>query len=170
MGETVSYDRYPAWIVAVCVVFGLATYALGAYVLAGLGWFIAVAYLAYCLWVEGRVLRGSCVDCVYYGRVCAFGKGALCARLFKRGDPHAFAAREVDWTAVLPDLLVIVLPLVGGIVRLVRDFSWVVLGALLILLALATVGNGLVRGGLACRHCKQGEYGCPAAKLFGAGE
>jgi hypothetical protein len=31
---------------------------------------------------------------------------------------------------------------------------------------LTFIGNGLVRGSLACKYCKQREIGCPAEQLF----
>jgi hypothetical protein len=43
-------------------------------------------------------------------------------------------ARQSSSRDVLPDLLVVVLSIVGGIVLLVRDFSWARLGAMLVLL------------------------------------
>ena len=167
MSDKETYTRYPLSVVLLCNLVSLAIYGLGIYLLAGFGWLVALAYLLLVLWLELRLLRKACVDCAYYGQLCAFGKGALCARLFGRGDPARFVQRAASWRDVLPDLLVSILPLLGGLVRLVRDFSWVVLGVMLILLVLSTAGNGLVRGKLACKHCRQRELGCPAAALLG---
>jgi len=119
--------------------------------------------------MEIRVLKRSCVNCTYYGKVCGFGKGKLCSLLFKKGDPEKFAEATVSWTAVLPDFLVFIFPIIGGIVSLVRSFSWPVVVLLGVLILLASVGNGVIRGLFACRYCRQGAIGCPAAKLF-AGE
>ena len=167
MNDGEIYARYPLSVVLLCNLLSVAIYGLGLYLLAGFGWLVALAYLALIVWLELRLLRKACVDCAYYGQRCAFGKGALCARLYGRGDPARFAQREATWRDVLPDLLVTILPLLGGLVRLVRGFSWVVLGAMIILLALSTAGNGWVRGRLACKHCRQRELGCAAAALFG---
>ena len=68
---------------------------------------------------------------------------------------------------MLPDFLAFLVPLGVGIALLVRDFSWVVLGLVLLLGLVSSVGNGVVRGSFACRHCRQRAIGCPAARLFG---
>jgi len=132
----------------------------------GLSVWLAPAYLAYWLWMEIRVLTRSCINCAYYGHICAFGKGKLCSLLFAKGDSAKFAQRSVSWAAVLPDFLVFVFPVIGGIVLLVRDFSWPVLILTGALLVLSFVGNAVVRGSLACQYCRQRAIGCPATKLF----
>lgn len=170
MEEAKGYESYPAWIVVLSSSVGLAIYAIGAYVLAGFGAWLPILYLLYCLWMEVRVLRGSCVDCYYYGKVCGFGKGKLCSLLFEKGDPVRFAEAEVSWLDVLPDFMVSLFPLVGGIVLLVRGFSWLLAALLAVLVALAFGGSAVVRGSFACKHCKQREIGCPAQKLFGQGD
>jgi hypothetical protein len=62
--------------------------------------------------------------------------------------------------------MVSIFPAIGGIVLLVRDFSWLILLLLITLLALSSGGNAVIRGSFACRHCKQREIGCPAERLF----
>lgn len=86
--------------------------------------------------------------------------------LFKRGDTEGFSSRSVTWRELIPDILVSLIPLVAGIVFLVRDFAWPVLAAMVMLLFLATAGNGFVRSTLACRQCRQRELGCPAERFF----
>jgi hypothetical protein len=170
MSPLQTYERFPVWIVLLCNLVAWATYAIGAYVLASLWIWLAIPYLVYILWLELRLLRDACVDCVYYGKTCAFGKGQLSAAAFQRGDPQRFAAREISWSEVLPDLLVSILPLIGGIVFLVLGgWDWLIAGLLFLLIALASSGTGFVRGTLACRHCKQREIGCPANELFVGG-
>ena len=168
MEETQCYESFPAWIVVLCNLVGNSIYAVGAYILSRFGIWVSAAYLLYCLWMEIGVLRKSCVNCTYYGQVCAFGKGKLCSLLFKQGDPQAFASTEVSWYKLLPDLLVSIIPVVGGVVLLARQFSWLLLGALAILVVLSSVGNAFVRGSFACKYCRQREIGCPAANLFGS--
>jgi hypothetical protein len=168
--EPKTYDRYPAGIVILSAAVTLATYGLGAFGLGRLWPPLSVGYLAYCLWTEDRILRHSCANCYYYGDICAFGRGKLCIWLYQSGDPRQFAKREVSWRDVVPDVLVLALPLVGGIADLVLEFTWLTLGSLVLLLTLTFAGNGFVRGSLACAHCKQRELGCPAARLFGGKE
>ena len=164
--EHAPYDRYPVWIVIVSNALGLGIWAIGAGILSGFGILWSLLYLAYCVWIEFRVLRSSCVNCHYYGGVCAFGKGLLCALLFKKGDPGNFASHQISWKDLVPDFMVSLIPLAGGIVLLIRQFSWPLMFMLGLLLLLSSWGNAFVRGRLACSHCRQLEIGCPAAKLF----
>ncbi|MBU2602931.1 MAG: hypothetical protein KKA32_12330 [Actinobacteria bacterium] len=160
------FESYPVWIVLGSQAVSLATYGLGTLVLSGFGLAVALVYLGYCAFVEVSVLRGSCRHCYYYGKLCAFGRGKTCPLLFKPGEPQRFLGRQPSVRDTLPDLLVPAIPVVGGIVLLVRDFRWPLLLAVLFIVALATVGTGLVRGLLACPHCAQRELGCPAEQLF----
>jgi hypothetical protein len=162
------YEHFPAWIVFVSNLVSWSIYAIGAYILARLWIWLLVPYLLYVLWLEIRLLRTACVDCAYYDSVCAFGKGKLCAMAFERGDPQRFAEHEISWAEMLPDLLVSILPLIGGIALLMREgWNWLIAVLLALLLFLAFAGTGLVRGSLACTHCQQREIGCAAYELFG---
>ena len=109
-----TYESFPVWVVLLSNLLAVSVYAVGAYILAGFGILFAALYLLYCLWIEVRVLRHSCVDCYYYGRLCGLGKGRLCSLLFRKGDPQRFTEREVSWRDLLPDFMVTVLPLIGG--------------------------------------------------------
>ncbi len=164
--EQASYDRYPFWIVVFSNALGISIWAIGAYILSGFGILWAGLYLAYCIWIEVGILRHSCVSCFYYGRLCAFGKGRLCALLFEKGDPQRFTDRQFSWKDLVPDFLVILIPLAGGIALLIRQFSWSLVLLLGVLVILSSQGNAIVRGKLACAHCRQREIGCPAAMLF----
>jgi hypothetical protein len=166
-GERItSYEDYPRYVPLLSNLLTLAIYAIGAYVLANFGLGVMVLYLVYCLWIESKVLSGSCTNCYYYGRICAFGKGRLCSLLLKRGDPEMFSEKEVSWWDILPDFMVSVFPIVGGVVLLIRDFAWLLAALLFALIVLSSAGTAFVRGSLACKFCKQGEIGCPAERLF----
>jgi mannose/fructose/N-acetylgalactosamine-specific phosphotransferase system component IID len=169
MQASECYSSYPLWIVLVSSVHALGIYVLGALVLSSLTIWLVVPYLLLCLWLEVQVLRKSCRNCAYYGETCGLGKGRLCTLLFARGDPARFVDRKVTWADMLPDLLVVLLPLAGGILSLILHFSWAILLLLLALLGLSFAGNGLIRGSLVCKHCQQAELGCPALGLFGGG-
>ena len=166
MEETSSYKSYPGWIVLLCNFVSAAIYAIGATILAGFGILVSVFYLLYCLWLEIRVLGKSCANCYYYGKACGTGKGKLCTVFFKKGDPRAFVEKEATWADVLPDFLVSVIPLVGGIILLIQDFRWPTVIMLAVLVALTFGGNAFIRGSLLCKYCEQRKTGCPAAKLF----
>jgi hypothetical protein len=168
VNDSQAYERFPLSVVAVCELASWSIYAIGTYLLARLWIWLAIPYVLYVLWLELRLLRVACVDCVYYGTACAFGKGRLCALAFERGDPQRFAARETSWSEMLPDLLVSILPLISGVVLLVlQGWDWLIGVLLVLLLVMASVGTAFVRGSLACKHCRQREIGCPAYDLFG---
>ena len=166
MSECPKYDSYPARIVLVTLLHSLLTYALGAYILSGFGVVWVAPYLIYCLALRLRLVKAGCPDCWYYGKVCGLGLGWLSGRLFGPGDPRRFVSRKFTWLDLLPDMLVAIIPLVGGVVLLVMSFNWLLLGAVLALVLLAGPGNGFMHGSLLCRHCRQHDLGCPACDLF----
>jgi len=88
---------------------------------------------------------------------------------FRKGSPEGFVEKEISWKDLIPDFLVLIFPLVGGIIILIRDFTWLILALMVILAMLYLGGNALIRGSLACKYCKQKELGCPAEKLFNKG-
>jgi len=168
--ETETFERFPLRVVLLSTGLALAICALGAYLLGQLHVLLAVAYLLYALGVELSVTRGSCIHCYYYGKRCGLGKGWLCARLFRRGDPARFAQRTPSWRDLLPDMLILLFPLAGGVVLLLQAFSWPRLALLLALVALSLGGNAVVRGSFACKYCQQRALGCPAQALFAGKE
>jgi hypothetical protein len=130
----------------------------------GLIWmFLLIAYI---LILEIKLLKSHCVNCYYYGKYCAFGKGKLSALFFKKGSPKEFNRCKINWKDILPDFLVSIIPLIVGIVLLIRNFDWVLLILMIALLLLTSAGNSFVRGSLACKYCKQRKLGCPAEQLF----
>jgi hypothetical protein len=147
-------------------IVSLITYAAGAYIIYRIGPWWLIPYLLYIIWLEVRLLVKSCPGCFYYGSVCAFGKGKVSSIFFKRGNPAEFINAKVTWFSILPDMLVSVVPIIAAIVMLIKDFDWVLLGVMLLLIILVSLGNSLVRGSLACKYCRQRELGCPALQLF----
>ena len=166
MDESKVYERFPWPIVVLANLVSLAIYVIGALVVSQLGVVWAGVYVAYCVFMEVRLLRHSCVNCAYYGELCGFGKGKACSWFFKPGDPEKFGATNITWRDLIPDFLVFLVPLVLGIICLVMDFSWYLLALLIVLVALSTYGNAVIRGSFACKYCKQRLIGCPAEQLF----
>ena len=160
------YENYPPGIILLANTVQLALYAIGAFIMYSLGIVWLIIYFLYVGGLEIRLLRRSCVNCYYYGKYCAFGKGKLASLLFKRGDNARFNRDRIRWRDILPDFLVSIVPLITGIVLLIINFNWVLLFLLGILLLLASVGSSMVRGRLACKFCRQREIGCPAEQLF----
>ena len=161
-----TYENYPALMIIVSNVVSLSIYIIGTYILLQIGALFAVAYLLYCLWVELKVIKTSCRNCYYYGKLCCFGKGKICSSFFEKGNPKKFAKRDISMKDIVPDFLVSVFPIIGAVIILFTSFSWLILTLLAVLIILAFAGSAFVRGSLACKYCKQREKGCPAEKMF----
>jgi len=166
MGEPQGYDQYPIWMVLVSNLLSLSVYVIGAAIISQIGLIWLVLYILFILLLELRVVKGHCVDCYYYGKTCAFAKGRLSSLFFPKGVPEHFSKMTITWKDILPDFLVFIIPVLAGIALIIRTFSWILLLLIIALFILGFVGNALVRGQIACRHCRQREIGCPAQRLF----
>jgi hypothetical protein len=166
MQEAGCKDNYPAITVFVSNLLSVLIWGIGAYILWQFSIIWVIAYVVFIFILEFRLLSGHCVDCYYYGRTCAFGKGRLCALFFSKGNPEKFIAMKLSWKDIVPDFLLFMVPVLAGLLLLVQGFSWTVLALIVALLLLGFAGNAFVRGQLACRYCKQREIGCPAQQLF----
>jgi len=74
MAEQGTYERFPLWIVVLSNLVTALIYVFGAYILAGFGVIASALFLLYCLSLELTVLKRSCVNCYYYGRICGSAK------------------------------------------------------------------------------------------------
>lgn len=166
MQNNKAYENFPIWIPLLSCVLSVAIYTLGAFIFYQLTFLLTIFYLLFCLWIEFRILQKSCVNCYYYGKICGLGRGKLCPVFFKKGNPEKFQETEISWKDLIPDFLVLIFPLVGGIIALIMDFTWLVLVLMIVLAVLSLCGNAIIRGSLACKYCKQKELGCPAEQLF----
>lgn len=166
MQEPVCKENYPAISVIASNLVPLAIYLIGISLLVRFGIVWVAAYLVFVLILEYRLVSRHCTDCYYYGKICAFGKGRLCAFLFRKGDPERFRTMTITWTDIVPDFLVFLIPVLAGTILLIQEFSVPVLILVIALLLLGFLGNAVVRGQLACKYCKQREIGCPAERLF----
>lgn len=168
--ETVSkntyYETFPVWIPLVALCLSVVSYLLGATILWGFGIIVALLYLVYCFGIEMMVIFRSCKHCYYYNKVCGLGKGKIAPFITKKGDVKKFSEREITFIDLIPDFLVSIFPLVGGVILSIFDFSWIRIGLMVLLLLLSFGGTAVVRGSLACNYCKQREIGCPADALF----
>jgi len=162
--KTQCYENYPLWMVILANTLSISIYIIGAFILYGLGIIFSALYLVFCLFMEIRLLK-NCSNCYYYGKSCAFGKGRLSPHIFEKGDPDLFYQEDVSWYAVLPDFLVFLFPMVGGIILLFIEFNWITLLLIIVILILSLAGNAMIRS-LTCRNCQQRELGCSAAELF----
>ncbi len=166
MSDPESCGRYPAGTIIAANLVTLLIYVIGAILLYLLWPVLVIPYVLYLLLLEYRLLSRHCVDCWYYGKACAFGKGLLSARLFAKGNPEDFCRMQLTWKDLIPDFLVVLVPVIAGIFLLVTAFSFLVLVLIIALLVLGFPCIGFVRGQLACKYCRQREIGCPAEQLF----
>lgn len=160
------YENYPCWIVFVSNFVSIVIYFIGAFIIYQIGLIWLILYLIFIGVLEFLLIQRHCVDCYYYGKTCAFGKGKISSIFFKKGNVNKFCKMQMTWKDMLPDLMVSLIPLVVGIILLIIHFKWVMLILVILLFLLTSIGNGFVRGSLACKHCKQRNIGCPAEKLF----
>ena len=160
------HEQYPAWVVVIANLVSLLIYGIGVYILFQFSLIWVIIYILFILLLEFRLLGGHCVDCYYYGKTCAFGKGYLSSLLFPRGHQEQFNQKKITWKDIVPDFLVFLVPILAGILLLTQEFSLIILSLIIALFVLGFFGNALLRGQLACRYCKQREIGCPAEQLF----
>jgi len=166
MDTTKTYEQFPLWIPLIALLMELCMFLLGAYILLGFGILIVILYLLYCISMELIVVLRGCKNCYYYGKLCGMWKGRIAPLFTKKGDTAKFNERTIRPIDLLPDFLVTIFPLVGGIILSVLDFSMLRVGLMIILLVLSLGGTAVIRGSFACKYCKQREVGCPAETLF----
>lgn len=166
MNERKYFEQYPCWILFLSNFVSVVIYIIGSCIIYQIGIIWLAVYLLYILFLEIRLMKRSCVNCYYYGKFCAFGRGKLSSLLFKKGDSKKFIQYQITWKDILPDFLVSIIPLLVGIILLITNFNFLLLLLIILLVALTSVGNGFIRRSLACYHCKQREIGCPADKVF----
>jgi hypothetical protein len=166
MKDTKSYENFPLWIPFIAILISVIGYVIGALILSGFGIIFSILYLFYCLGAELLVIRRSCKDCWYYGKICGLGKGKIASLFVKKGDTKKFADRDISLVHMIPDFLVLILPLVGGAILLILDFSILVLSLMVFLSVLFFGGTAFIRGTFACKYCKQKDIGCSAYEIF----
>ena len=166
MQEPGCKEQYPLTTVFVSNLLSVLLYGIGIYILFQFGIPWVIGYVIFILLLEFRLISRHCVDCYYYGKTCAFGRGRLSSLFFRKGNPEKFVGMTITWKDMVPDFLVFIIPVLAGLLLLVREFSWTILIVIIVLFLLGFMGNAYVRGQLACMYCKQKEIGCPAVALF----
>lgn len=161
-----TYENFPLWIPLIAILVSIFGYILGAIILSGFGITVVIIYLAYCVCIELLVIFRSCKNCYYCGKICGLGKGKIAPIFVKKGNSKKFTEKKISWYDVVPDFFVAIIPIVGGIILLLYNFSFLLLGLIILLSILFFGGTGFIRGSFACKYCKQRKIGCPAEKLF----
>ena len=161
-----KFENYPVGTIILSNLVSIAVYLLGFLVILRLGIAFSLLYLVFILILEFRLIKNHCTNCYYWGKTCGFGKGRISSLLFKKGNMAEFCKNALTWEALIPDMLVSLIPLVTGIILLILNFDFILLTALIFIVLLSTAGNSFIRGTLTCKHCKQLELGCPAFELL----
>jgi hypothetical protein len=156
MEEVRAYENFPLRLVCISVLVNVSIYALGAYILSGYDPLIAALYLLYCIGNEIHVMKMSCVDCYYYGKWCALGRGKVAPFLFKRRDP---VTAKYFLEKLPPDMLVWYSACRRCCAH-IKGFSWSM--ALILTFLPALSWRQLLVEPIACKYCQQRELSCPA--------
>jgi len=166
MKKEECYENYPFWMVFLSNLVTISIYLIGAVIIYQTGVIWLSLYLVFIGIMEFRLMKGHCPNCYYYRKNCAFGKGKISSIFFKKGNPQNFCKKQITWKDIIPDFMISLIPLVVGIILLIKNFSWILLLSVIILFILAFPGSGMIRTKLACKYCKQRKIGCPAQKMF----
>ena len=166
MKKEPTYENYPFWIVILSNLFSIAIYLTGAFIIYRLSLIWMILYVLFIVVLELQLISRHCVDCYYYGKSCAAGKGRISRLFFKKGNNKNFCKKEMSWKDMLPTFLVSLIPLAVGIIIMIMGFSWLMLILVILLFLLTFAGNAAMHTQLICKYCKQRKLGCPADKLF----
>jgi hypothetical protein len=159
------FENYPIWIIILFNLVSWSVYAAGIYLLYLIRPWLSLLFLIYILYLEFKVYKEGCVNCYYYGKSCASGRGKI-AKIFKKGDPKKFCEKSVSFKDFLPSLIPSIAPVIAGIYLMIVNFNWIILVLTIWPVIVWFVGNPIVYGQLACPHCKQDKICCPVSKYF----
>jgi hypothetical protein len=160
------YDSFPKSTVIYNLLTLGGTIGVGVIVLAQLGIWFAVGYLALLALTGYGVLASICTRCYYYDRRCGTGTGKIVARFFKKGREEEYGQTASQKAILLLVAIVLLLPLVVGLVSLAKSYNTLRLVLLVAWLALLIAGLA-PHPRLVCSHCKLAERGCcPIGKLL----
>ncbi|MBU0498436.1 MAG: hypothetical protein KKG04_10860, partial [Candidatus Thermoplasmatota archaeon] len=140
MNKITPYENYPIRIPLLAILISIISYSIGAVILSEFGITVVIIYLAYCVGIELLVIFRSCKDCYYYGKICGLGKGKIAPIFVKQGNSNKFKEKKISWYDLIPDFLVAIIPVIGGIILLLYNFSFLLLG-LIILLSILFFGG-----------------------------
>ena len=167
MKKPALFEKYPLWMVLVFNLALLVVYLAGAYIMFRLHLITGILYVIFLLFIESSVYREGCRYCYYYGKRCVAGRGLIAPLFVKKGAPKKFCEKEITFKNLIPQLLVVIIPVVVGIALLISRglhvltlisvvypvFSWFAI-------------NPVIYGKLACNHCRQGSICCPTMDFF----
>ena len=162
MGEDEYYECYPSRIVITSILQAFASYAMGVVVLYLLGPSFALIFLV--LVVLSLIMSAytRCRFCYYFGKRCSFGLGLMAGSMMKKGSEGDFCEKRNVYPTAAVGFFITLLPIIVLAYLMVTDFTFT-LGAMAAAYVLVALAPGFyLRPRVFCRHCRQGEIGCPA--------
>lgn len=164
--EPKVFEKYPLSTVLITNGISLLVCIIGVYLVWQLGMAWGILFIVYLLDLEFSAYKHGCSCCYYYGKRCAFGRGKIALFLVKKDNPKKFCQGKVTWKNLSPVILGSLIPVLAGIILLIKDFNWLILVLTIIPIANWFFINRLVYSKLVCLHCKQGRLCCPANDFF----
>ena len=166
MSDTKTYEKYPPVFIKCTITIQILLYVIGASLIYQYEKLFVIFYIMLIFILEIRLLRYICINCYYYDKACAFGRGKIATLLFKKGISERFKNKKITTKDIIPDFLVSIIPIIFGILLLFNKFNWFILAMIIFLLILAFPLSGFIRGKISCNFCMQRKIGCPAEQLF----
>jgi hypothetical protein len=158
-----TYENYPLSIIYLSTAITLLSYSIGALIFYLIGGLVfGGGYLFLCSLSSILSMRFRCSYCYYYGLRCPSGLGALAKLLFNQRDNSDFSNPKNILKVASLSFFLLFIPIIVGIVFIIIRFSFFLLFSLLAYFLIAVISSFAIRKNLLCKHCKQGEIGCPA--------
>ena len=155
-------EKYPASTVFTENLAIALWLALGTVIISQISFFIGMIYIVAALIMILIVMRKLiCVNCYYYDKRCHVGWGKISGLLFKKGSVEEFAGCAGQKVAPALFGLLALIPIVFGIISMVRDFSIDKLILFLLLIAVVVYSSVISRK-MSCAKCKM-KLACPGS-------
>jgi hypothetical protein len=155
-------EKYPASIVITENLAIILWLLFGTMILFQVSIILGIVYVTAALIMILFVMRKLiCTKCYYYGKRCHVGWGKISGLLFKEGAIEEFTGCPGQKVAPLLFGLLALLPVVFGIISMVRDFS-VYKIVLFSLLIVVVVYSSVISRKNSCAKCKM-RLVCPGS-------
>ncbi|MEW6103318.1 MAG: hypothetical protein AB1630_05805 [bacterium] len=155
------YENYPATIIILRNIFEIVIWGIGVLLLVKFGKWVVISYLIYSALMVAWIMRFRCKYCYYYGKTCTIGYGKVASMFFDRGDNEEFP-KKIKY--IIPAILTWILPVIGGVFLLIRNFSVIILILVVVFIVFRFVLSERVLVKYGCQFCYQ-NHDCPAYQL-----
>jgi hypothetical protein len=156
-------ESYPPLLLALRALFGLAEAIMAVYIIFGLYSIFAYFYASYLAIAITIILPlARCIRCFYYGKVCHICGGKAASFLYPKGREELFKENFKYSVFLYP---VWMIPLLAGLVQLVRLRGLQALLIFVIYLAILFISRRFLQWHAGCKRCHQRLF-CPGAASF----